>query len=143
MGQFEWVKKKKDIRHISHKECNRKKLYNSVQWRNTSQFYKQEHPLCELCLLEDKVSPGENVHHIQKFNDQIREDLQYSLLTDPDNLCNVCLDCHHKIHNGGKELTEKQRNWLKTKKERLFSKYLKEGLVIILTNDKNNLNSDK
>lgn len=47
----------------------KKRFYNSGAWKNARTAYFQEHPLCELSLVEKKIISAENVHHIVKFLD--------------------------------------------------------------------------
>ena len=53
--------------------------------------YAAEHPLCEMCLKEGRLTPVQEVHHIlpvSKGGTHAR-----------DNLMSLCQSCHTKIHH--------------------------------------------
>lgn len=75
------------------------KVYNTTQWRKLRQSYLMEHPLCEMCLKENKVRPAVEVHHITPIS-TAKDDLEMKDLGfNPSNLMALCEECHHKIHN--------------------------------------------
>lgn len=89
----------KDInKHTSHNENQSAKYYNSKQWRMLRNSYIRLHPLCEVCLKNDKVTPAEHVHHKQEFLRGITDEQRWNLLLDKDNLMSVCRECHKEIH---------------------------------------------
>lgn len=56
----------------------------------------REHPLCEECLKKGKVTPAEDIHHIQspfKYGQ-----INWNLLVSWDNLESLCKECHGNIH---------------------------------------------
>ena len=78
---------------------DRRKIYDTSQWRKLRSAYLQQHPLCELCQREDKVVPAVDVHHIISFmstNDHLKRKF---IAYNPDNLMSLCKECHQKIHN--------------------------------------------
>lgn len=76
---------------------NRQKVYNTSTWKNIRASYLMQHPLCELCLKNDKVKPTEDIHHILGI-------LKYpDLAYNTDNLLALCKECHSKIHSNHKE----------------------------------------
>lgn len=111
------------------------KFYNSYAWKNARNAYIQEHPLCELSLIEQQVVSGENVHHIVKFIDQPTEELQWRLFLDPDNLMTLSAEMHQMLHKHRADLTQAQLVSLQNRKDALFEKYLKLGVCIALPND--------
>ena len=69
-------------------------FYLSPRWRNLSKWYRNGHPLCELC-----GKPTFIVHHkvpIRADNGRIAED--DTLLMDETNLEALCVRCHEKKH---------------------------------------------
>jgi len=57
-------------RKFKNQNIERKqKQYSSQEWKNLSLIYKQEHPLCECCLVHDRIKSVEEVHHAVKFDD--------------------------------------------------------------------------
>lgn len=64
-------------------------------WAKVRDIYKANHPLCEACLIKQKVVPAEIVHHIKPV-------LGYpELRLDLSNLMSVCTACHNSIHSRG------------------------------------------
>ena len=84
----------------------KRKLYNTKEWKQLSQIYKHEHPLCECCLVHDRVSSVEEIHHAVKFDDQETPELRSMLLLDKDNLIALCTECHQTYHKRPNELSE-------------------------------------
>ena len=94
-------------RKFQNKNTERKrKSYNTQEWKNLSKIYKMEHPLCECCMIHDKISSVEEIHHAVKFDDQDTEEKRTMLLLDKDNLISLCKNCHHTYHMNPKELSE-------------------------------------
>ena len=60
-------------------------------WKRIRDRYAAEHPLCETCLKEGRLTPVQEVHHIlpvSKGGTHAR-----------DNLMSLCQSCHTKIHH--------------------------------------------
>ena len=91
------------------------KYYNSSIWKNLSYNHRIEQPLDELLLLEDIISPTEDVHHIVPFSSGINELEKWWLLQCPDNIISVSKKTHVNIHYHQERLTDKQRCHLKAK----------------------------
>lgn len=74
-------------------------IYNSKQWKDLRNLYLLEHPLCEKCLEQGKVSATEEIHHIRKISSGRSEKEMKEIAYDYGNLMALCKECHHKIHN--------------------------------------------
>jgi 5-methylcytosine-specific restriction protein A len=61
-------------------------------WRTLSERYRANNPLCEDCLGEGRVTPAEEVHHIQSI--QSAPELRLAI----ENLVSICKKCHRKRH---------------------------------------------
>ena len=59
-------------------------------WKRIRDRYVREHPLCERCLAEGRLTPGEEVHHILPISQGGTHN--------PENLMSLCQSCHTKIH---------------------------------------------
>jgi 5-methylcytosine-specific restriction protein A len=59
-------------------------------WKRIRDSYAREHPLCERCEKNGRLTPAEEVHHI----------LPISLggTHEKSNLMSLCKSCHNKIH---------------------------------------------
>lgn len=59
-------------------------------WKRIRDRYVMEHPLCEMCLKEGRLTPVEEVHHIIPVSQGGTHDRS--------NLMSLCQSCHTKIH---------------------------------------------
>lgn len=59
-------------------------------WKRIRDRYAKEHPLCERCLKEGRITPMDEVHHILPVN--------RGGGNEESNLMSVCKSCHNKIH---------------------------------------------
>ena len=59
-------------------------------WSRIRARYAAAHPLCEMCLKEDRLTPVEEVHHILPVSRGGTHDER--------NLMSLCKSCHNKIH---------------------------------------------
>jgi 5-methylcytosine-specific restriction protein A len=72
-----------------NREHNKNKKYGN-NWRRIRALYIKQHPLCERCLQEGRITPVEEVHHILP----VKQGGSNSFT----NLMSVCKSCHTKIH---------------------------------------------
>lgn len=72
------------------------KAYNA--YRDLRKAYIMEHPLCEDCLKEGKITAVQEVHHIKPILSGKDELEQLALATDPNNLISLCEYHHHLRH---------------------------------------------
>lgn len=56
-----------------------------------------EHPLCEMCEREGRLTPATEVHHIAPVED-MPEDRQVALMFDLHNLMSLCHRHHVEVH---------------------------------------------
>ena len=59
-------------------------------WKRIRDRYVQEHPFCERCFEEGRMTPVEEVHHIIP----VKEGGTHA----KENLMSLCKSCHNKIH---------------------------------------------
>ena len=76
-----------------------KRLYKSKAWQRCRDNYmRSAGGLCERCLKQGLVVPGEIVHHkIYISPDNVDNP---AITLNPDNLELVCRDCHAQEHSG-------------------------------------------
>ncbi len=91
-----------DKQYCEQHEKVQNKLYNKYErradvnirygraWRRVRQRYVSAHPLCERCLVEGKITPVDEVHHIIPVSQ--------GGTNDESNLMSLCKSCHNKIH---------------------------------------------
>jgi 5-methylcytosine-specific restriction protein A len=58
-------------------------------WRKIRARFLKEHPLCEMCKREGKLTPAKQVHHVVP--------LANGGTNESNNLMSVCLACHSTI----------------------------------------------
>ena len=74
------------------------KLLNSKRWKQLRISYLREHPLCEVCLSQNKISSAIDVHHrVPVESAKTLEDME-RLAYDRNNLQALCIPCHTEIH---------------------------------------------
>ena len=70
-------------------------LGNDWTWRKISEAFRRDHPYCEDCDAEGRVTMATQVHH--RKNRREHPELKY----DWDNLMSLCDSCHSKRTNRG------------------------------------------
>lgn len=85
------------LRHGKAKEIY-DTVYNTSQWHKLRQSYIISHPLCEMCLKRNIISPATEVHHITPISKAQSELEMKELGFNPKNLMALCEKCHHLIH---------------------------------------------
>ena len=86
--------------------------------------YRRLHPLDELSLLSDKVELAEDIHHLVSPFEVGRTPAEITvLLLDADNLIALTKQHHGYIHGHPEQLTDIEREHLRTRKEALRKKY--------------------
>lgn len=68
-------------------------------WRKIRARYVVQHPMCEMCQKEGRLTPVEVVHH--------KIELSVGGTNDFNNLMSVCKSCHAKIHRTRMNLKDK------------------------------------
>ena len=77
------------------------KYYGTKEWHNLRQTKLYEQPLCERCLLHDRVRPATEVHHQKVFGSFPTEEERWYWFLNYDNLISLCHECHQYIHQHG------------------------------------------
>ena len=83
------------------------KFYKTAKWVKERNLYRQLHPFCERCLMNNIYKPTEIVHHREYLNNDKAKDAKIAL--NFDNLEALCFDCHNKEHHTGEERSKKKR----------------------------------
>jgi len=80
-----------------------KSFYNSSAWiKCRASYIDSVNGLCEKCLANGTIAPGEILHHKIELTPENINDPDITLGWD--NLQYVCQDCHNKIHFGDPEI---------------------------------------
>ena len=77
--------------HDASRPSARERGYTSA-WEKVRRSHMARHPLCELCLHDDRVEPAVLVHHKD-------EDASNNATA---NLMSLCRDCHERAHGRAK-----------------------------------------
>ena len=77
------------------------KYYGTKEWHNLRQTKLYEQPLCERCLLHDRVRPATECHHKKVFGSFPTEEERWYWFLNYDNLISLCHECHQYIHQHG------------------------------------------
>lgn len=98
-------KKEKRIKETDKRDnLNHKAVYNTRTWRKLRLQFLMEHPLCQECLKEDKITSAIEVHHIIPISSVSTIEEKKTLGFNWNNLKGLC-DKHHKeAHKNYKEL---------------------------------------
>jgi 5-methylcytosine-specific restriction endonuclease McrA len=81
--------------------CNNNRQQSTTQrgydgdWKRLSERYRNENPLCEVCMLHGRTTPCDHVHHIVPIRDCKALRLEWG------NLIAVCEECHREIEGKG------------------------------------------
>ena len=62
-----------------------------MKWKKARDRHAKEHPLCEKCLTEGRVTMMDEVHHIVPVS--------RGGTHDDSNLMSLCRSCHNRIHH--------------------------------------------
>lgn len=77
----------------------RRSIYDTSRWRKLRASKLMNSPLCEMCLEQNKVTAGVDVHHKVSFVNAVDPLWRLELAYSYDNLQTLCKACHQKIHN--------------------------------------------
>lgn len=94
------INKPKKTKEYDNQRKERMKLYNSKLWKELRETKRKENPLCFICELEGRTKICDDLHHLISpfnFQNQILKDF-YGY--NPDNVINLCDECHNSIHHG-------------------------------------------
>lgn len=87
-------------------------LINTGRWLRLRRAVLTEHPLCQRCQEEGRITAATEVHHVRPVEEAINKAGKLQLMYDPANLRALCHDCHVKTHTeagrSGKEATKKR-----------------------------------
>jgi len=92
--------KKKKINY-SKNEKNKEShsIYNCPKWVRLRRLFLLRHPLCQLCLKNEKIRASVEVHHIKPLSSVDNMVEKKKIGYDVNNLMALCIECHHNIHN--------------------------------------------
>lgn len=100
-SKLPWVPDRTNRHTGSVERQESKKFYQTPAWKRTRAAYRREHPLCEECERNGRITQMYYVDHIQPIR-MGGSELSW------DNLQSLCKDCHHS--KSGKEAALYKRN---------------------------------
>ncbi len=78
------------------------KFYASNAWKQCRKYiWQRDQGLCVDCKKRGKVTPAEEVHHINEITPENITDPNITL--NPDNLVSLCRECHRRRHGSQTE----------------------------------------
>jgi 5-methylcytosine-specific restriction enzyme A len=83
----------------SPEAADRHRFYCTARWTKLRAMHIAQHPLCQRCLSESRITQASHVHHEQEVKD--RPDLAL----DMGNLTSLCASCHTRHHNEARRST--------------------------------------
>ena len=90
------------------------KLIHTRKWLELRRGVLTEHPLCQRCLEEGRVTAAAEVHHIRPVEEAFTAVEKEQRMYDPCNLMALCHACHVKIHTelgrGSKEAVRRRND---------------------------------
>lgn len=88
------------------------RLMNSKRWRDLRNDWLSDHPECELCKREGRVTLAQCVHHITPVEsgrtDMECEDLAFN--RSGCNLMSLCYECHAQVHKAERSHSKQQHH---------------------------------
>lgn len=73
------------------------KFYKTARWKAAREHVlKRDMYLCQHCLREGKIVPGNTVHHIRELTPLTVEVPEIAI--GEENLITLCRDCHARVH---------------------------------------------
>lgn len=87
-------------RRKTFKTQKRQEVYQSGLWQRMRLAQLRNEPLCQVCLLQEKITLADSVHHLKSFMEAQTTEERDQLAFDSENLCSICSSCHSRIHNG-------------------------------------------
>ncbi len=95
-----WIykKPKKENQYNINKQLAQKYVYNTSRWTKLRSIKLMNNPLCEECLIKERIEPAIQVHHITPFMTGVDIAQIKWLGFDYTNLQSLCEDCHQNKH---------------------------------------------
>ena len=80
------------------KDKEYQQLIHTTRWLRLRKAVLSEHPICQRCEAEGRITAATEVHHIHPVEEAFSSMERRQRMYDPKNLMAVCHDCHVKIH---------------------------------------------
>ena len=80
------------------KQGDIQKIYNSANWQKLRKAHLMEHPLCENCERNGRVTPATCVHHKQIISSEEDKYRMLDIALAGSNCMSLCNECHTKMH---------------------------------------------
>lgn len=91
---------KKPNKDRSFNTQRRREVYDSSLWKRMRLAHLRNEPLCEICLMEGRVTLATEVHHINSFLNAETTEERDELAFQDSNLMSLCDSCHQRCHSG-------------------------------------------
>lgn len=102
------------------------KLMSSRRWVDLRNNKIRAQPLCERCLLNNRTTLAQEVHHKEPVEGAATDVQAIRLAYDYSNLMSVCRKCHYELH---KEMRRHSRvvGGLRPSTQRFINTFLKQN----------------
>lgn len=74
------------------------RLIHTAKWQQLRRLRLNDHPLCERCEEQGRVTAATEVHHVVPVENGLTRQEKERLMYDYFNLRALCHDCHVKTH---------------------------------------------
>jgi len=95
------------------RDADYNRLIHTVRWLRLRRDVLTEHPLCQRCEEEGRVTAASEVHHVRPVEEGVGLADKRQRMYDRGNLRALCHDCHVRTHvemgRCGKEAARKRR----------------------------------
>lgn len=80
------------------KDKRYQQLIHTGQWLRLRERRLTEHPACERCAAEGRITPAAEVHHVMPVEDALSVTEMRRRMFDYGNLRALCHECHVRAH---------------------------------------------
>ena len=74
------------------------------KWTKLSKSFRTEHPMCQVCLRNNRITPAVEVHHLESIASAPHLRLEWN------NLLAVCKPCHLEVEGRGHDFHDVGRS---------------------------------
>lgn len=112
---------------IMAKDADYNRMIHTARWLRLRKAVLSEHPLCERCAEDGRITPAGEVHHRVPVEHGMNFREKEKLMFDPSNLTALCHRCHVEVHTEmGRSGRERMRQLNAAKTSAIIRKFFGE-----------------